>query len=337
MVGFDVTGTEDACVLNEGFGWAPMTAVEAKDIAGWHANAVRVPLNEDCWLGINGSPARYSGAAYRDAIKSWVTDLNAAGLVAILDLHWSAPGSYKATQQWPMADADHSIPFWTQVATTFKSDPSVAFDLFNEPYLGGRSPSTADWQCWRSGCTTSFACSSCSAPVAYQTAGMQALVNAVRSVGATQPLVVGGLNFASDPCGVDDARGGNRGTCMWLQYEPRDSRHNVIADFHSYDTDPCNTVGCWKASVLPVASRVPVVTGELGESACSSSYIDTYMNWADRHDISYLAWSWEVPNANTKSCSSANMDLISKWNGSPSVLSPAGPEIKAHLAALAAR
>ena len=31
----------------------------------WHINAVRVPLNESCWLGINGVDAGRCGAAYR--------------------------------------------------------------------------------------------------------------------------------------------------------------------------------------------------------------------------------------------------------------------------------
>ena len=34
-----------------------------------------------------------------------------------------------------MAFADHAIAFWTSVATTFKTDPMVIFDLFNEPIL----------------------------------------------------------------------------------------------------------------------------------------------------------------------------------------------------------
>ena len=33
-------------------------------------------------------------------------------------------------------DEDHAPRLWTSVATTFKSDPAVIFDLFNEPYIG---------------------------------------------------------------------------------------------------------------------------------------------------------------------------------------------------------
>ena len=148
-------------------------------------------------MGINGAPAAYSGADYQAAIEGWVAAINAAGMYAILDLHWSAPGSTKATQQWPMADADHSVTFWSQVATAFKADPAVLFEPFNEPYIGGYSGvSAASWACWLNGCADS------DGPASYQTAGMQQMVDAIRGVGAQNVIVLGGLGWAGDPCGV---------------------------------------------------------------------------------------------------------------------------------------
>ena len=98
----------------------------------WMINVVRLPLNEDCWLGLNGMTL--SGAAYQQQVVSYAHALSAAGIAVILDLHFSAPGSMKSTTQMPMADADHSVAFWTSVATTFKGDNSVLFDLYNEPH-----------------------------------------------------------------------------------------------------------------------------------------------------------------------------------------------------------
>ena len=80
---------------------------------------MRVPLNEDCWLGINGQPNSSQGAdpltaaGYRQEIENYVADLNAHGLYAILDLHWTAPGNQVALEQQPMPDCDHSPAFWT--------------------------------------------------------------------------------------------------------------------------------------------------------------------------------------------------------------------------------
>ena len=45
----------------------------------WDINAVRVPLNEDCWLGIGTKPGR-GGAPYRRIVKRYVSALNRAGL-----------------------------------------------------------------------------------------------------------------------------------------------------------------------------------------------------------------------------------------------------------------
>ena len=82
------------------------------------------------------------------------------------------------------------------------------------------------------------------------------------------------------------------------------------------------------------ASAVPVVTAELGEDDCSAGYVDTYMQWADRHDISYLAWSWAAAG-NGESCAAASLQLLSNWDGSPNTISPVGAAIAAHLAVLA--
>jgi hypothetical protein len=321
-----------------------MNASEAAAIASWHVNAVRVPLNEDCWLGINGVPTKYAGAFYQAAVERWVTTLNAAGIVAILDLHRSAPGANSTAAQWPMPDVNHSITFWQQVATAFRSDPSVIFDLYNEPYLGGSRVTTSDWSCWLAGCTTTTTlCTSgsitpCSTTteVTYQIAGMQQLLEAVRSTGATEPVMVGGLNWAGDPCGVVDS-GGNGGTCEWLKFEPKDPDHQLILSFHTYNWTACTSVECWNTSVRPVADSVPVVTGELGERDCSASYIDSYMAWADSHNISYLAWSWQPPNtSDTESCVTdpvLNMKLLSNWDGAPST-AVAGAAFRSHLLAI---
>jgi endoglucanase len=337
--GVDASGTEDACVQGNGYSYDPSTPADAEAIAAWGANAVRVPLNEDCWLGINGVPSAFAGAAYRSFVERWVSEINEAGLVAILDLHWSAPGSYIPTQQWPMADSSHSITFWSQVATEFRANPSVIFDLFNEPFLGGSHPSTADWSCWLSGCATSFTCTTCSAAVGYQTAGMQQLLNAVREAGAVQPVMVGGLNYSGDPCGIyDDA--GNSGSCAWNSYEPNDPLHQLIVSFHTYNWSACNTLACWNSNLVPLAESIPIVTGEFGETDCATGFIGEFMDWANEHNISYLAWSWEPPpTANKGSCiastggddTGTNLELLSNWQGDPSTSAPQGSFIRNRL------
>jgi endoglucanase len=349
LLGFDADGTDNACTMDLGFSWGSDTITEADEIAAWHTDAVRVPINEDCWLGINGVPAQYSGQAYRTAIVQWVTALNAAGLVAIIDLHLAAPGTIEATAQWPMADEDHAPTVWQQLAKTFAADPSVIFDLFNEPFLGTGNPTTADWQCWEHGCSTLF--DTCVTDpgdpcqqVQYETAGMQQLVTTVRNAGANQPIMLAGLNFATDLCApiAGQAVGA---PCAWSSYEPVDPDHQLMASFHVYDWTACSNLACWNSEIAPMTSIVPVVTGEFGESDCSAQFMDSYMAWADSHNVSYLAWSWSAPNQPAPSSCTAsanghntdvNLNLLSNWNGTPSTLNPQGPAFAAHLAALAA-
>src|ERR1700738_3233389 len=120
--GVDISGTEFSCAQGgtaASRGWSVFGG-QPEDTAGtiaamqkWHINAVRVPLNEDCWLGINGINPAYGGAAYRAAIVKFVQHLRSAGWYVIVDLHWNAPGDVVALSQQPMADADHAPSFWT--------------------------------------------------------------------------------------------------------------------------------------------------------------------------------------------------------------------------------
>jgi aryl-phospho-beta-D-glucosidase BglC (GH1 family) len=189
-------------------GWGifdgPTDLPSAQAIASWHANAVRVPLNEDCWLGINGVNPAYGGAAYQAAIEAYVATLHQAGLYVIVDLHWNAPGSVPAASQQPLPDADHAVDFWTSVASAFASDPAVVLDLYNEPFLYGsylQDPSQDPWACWLNGCTLNQYLTGgtpYTLPLVWNTAGMQPLVNAVRATGAKNPIMVGGLDWAND-------------------------------------------------------------------------------------------------------------------------------------------
>ena len=297
LLGVDRSGAEYACAQGWGIFDGPSDTASVSAIASWHVDAVRVPLNEDCWLNINGVNAAYGGANYQSAIENFVAELNAAGMTVILDLHWNAPGAQLALGQQVMADADHSPAFWTSVANAFRANPNVIFDLYNEPH-------DISWSCWLNGCITSSG---------WQAAGMQSLVNAVRSTGATQPIMVAGLGWASD-------------LSQWLANEPNDPDHQLAASLHLYNFSGCNTSSCWDSTVAPVAATVPVVTGEIGENDCAAGFIDSYMSWADAHAVSYLGWSW-----NTANCSSGPA-LITSYSGTPTAY---GAGLQSHLATLA--
>ncbi len=306
-LGVDRGGSEYMCdsSLDTTVFDGPSDATSVAAMASWDINAVRVPLNEDCWLGLNGYPAaQYTAAQYQQAIVSYVNLLNSYNLVAIVDLHWSAPGTQQANAQLPMPDLDHAPAFWTSVANTFKGNSSVIFDLYNEPY-------TSSWSCWLNGSTAASA-SPCN-DVGFAVAGMQTLVNTVRATGATNILMLGGLAYANDLSG-------------WLANKPTDTLNDLAASFHLYNFNSCSSSTCWNAQVAPVAAQVPVITGELGENDCQSTFITTAMNWFDQNNIGYLGWGWDVYD-----CGSYP-SLITSYDGTPTQF---GLGLKTHLIALA--
>jgi hypothetical protein len=305
--GVDRSGTEYACIQGWGIFDGPSDAASVQAIASWHTNAVRVPLNEDCWLAINGAPAAYSGATYQTAISNYVMLLNSYGLAAILELHWNAPGTQQATGQQPMADQDHAPAFWTSVASAFKGNGSVIFDLYNEPYPDSNQDTTAAWQCWLNGGTCSG--------VSFPAAGMQELVTTVRNTGATNLILLGGVQY-----------GGT--VTQWLSYKPSDPLNNLAAGVHSYNFGSCTANTCWNNEYGPVAKAVPLIAGEIGENDCQSTYISPLMSWFDSAQQSYLAWTWD-----TWGTSCGAIALISSYSGTPATAY--GQGYQAHLAALA--
>ena len=56
-----------------------------------------------------------------------------------------------ALGQAPMPNRDHTPEFWRQVATAFKDNDRVLFDLFNEPYPDNNADTPEAWRCWREG------------------------------------------------------------------------------------------------------------------------------------------------------------------------------------------
>src|ERR1022692_3175825 len=301
--GVDRSGGEYACVQGFGLWDGPRNQASVTAMKSWRVNAVRVPLNEACWNGESYVKRQFRGARYRRAIEAYVRLLNHNGLVAILDLHWtggaytgpsSACPSAEATCQKPMPDAGQSIPFWTSVARAFKGNGAVIFDLFNEPFperAAGASEATG-WRCWLRG---GRACTG----ISYRVAGMQSLVTAVRSTGAGNVIMAGGLGFAGD-------------LAQWLRHEPADPDHNLAASWHSYNFNGCDVPSCWAGQVARVIAKVPVIVGEIGENDCASTYIGSLMKWLDARSTSYLGWAW-----NADFGCSAGPSLISSYTGTP--------------------
>lgn len=313
--GFNLSGGEYACIEGSGLfdtpdGAAPSDAV-VRAMHGWRgANAVRVPLNEQCWLGLPAAPAAYAGEAYRAAVRTFVARLHRQGFVAILDLHRSAPGSAASKEQEQLPDRDHSPAFWTSLASTFAGDPGVVFDLFNEPAPYAEENTDRAWDCWRDG---GCQLTSANSGKPYVAAGMNELITAVRATGARNVVLAGGILWAES-------------LTRWLDHRPRDPLGQLGASFHAYSFNRyCAAVACYDRELTAVAAAVPLFTGEVGpnltlgaagiDDNCPRSAVrgtafpDTVFDWLDAHGASYTPWSWNPwPDC---------WALIQQWNGNP--------------------
>ncbi|EGG22444.1 galactose-binding domain-containing protein [Cavenderia fasciculata] len=301
-------GTEYCCVQYGKIFDGPSDMDHLKEMVNWNINAVRVPLNEDCWLGLHAKESDHFGAAYRKAITQYINDITSLNIAVIIDLHWAGDGggSILAEKQIPMPNSVNSPTFWKSVANTFIDNTAVLFDLYNEPYPYGNDwDSENAWKCWRDGVD-------CGDTITYKPAGMQQLVSAVRSTGSKNIVILSGIQYATS-------------LTKFLQYIPVDPINQMGAAIHSYDFNFCRSRGCWDTYLRPVFEKYPIVATETGQRDCKTDFIRDFLHYCDQNDIHYLAWSWLVAPCD-------NPSLITDYDGTPTVY---GRGLKLHLNALA--
>jgi hypothetical protein len=261
----------------------------------WYANTVRLPLSESYWL--NGQPAQQcTSAQYQSLLKTSIDILTSLHLNVIIDLQWTDAGGQAAGggAAWQMPDND-SVSFWKQVATIYTGYSNVLFELFNEPHPG-------HWSCWAAPCAitndTSWVSDCvCTQTFTYQSVGMQALVDAVRSTGAANLVLIGGMNWGYDLSQI--ATYPITGT-------------NVVYDTHPYpytEKQPAN----WDASFGNISNTYAVISAESGEYDCGTSYMSQLLSYFDAHKIGWIGWSWVSAGSICK-----YPQLITDYSGMPS-------------------
>ncbi|HEV3152656.1 MAG TPA: cellulase family glycosylhydrolase [Candidatus Baltobacteraceae bacterium] len=296
LQGVNRSGTEYACVQGWGIFDGPSDAASVQAIASWNTNIVRVLLNEDCWLNINGMNQQYAGANYRNAILNYVNLLHSYGLYAEVSLIWAAPGKYKATYQPAAPDEDHSPAMWSSMAAAFKNDPNVILAPWGETIVG--------WKCFmKTGCDNQATYGPKNQ--FYKTASMQQAVTLMRGAGYNGVISIPCIDYANE---CANYRGSS-----WLLSHPSDPDNQLIAEAHVYGKNACDTVACFNSTMAPLTKNYPLIFGETGEtydaSDCGSSYISTFLPWADAHNVGYEAWTWDTWGG----CGV----LISDYNGTP--------------------
>jgi hypothetical protein len=297
-----------------GFEWRPdgnnaMLAVDTA-VVGWHANLIRLPVNEDFWFGNDQSwdpnMVDPGGAQYRAQIDSVIAEAAKNNAYVVLDLHWSNMDTN------PLNDGQHDMPdqlstqFWQDAAARYANNPAVLFDPYNEPHFD--VPQAAgDWQTWRDGGTVTEPTDG-GGTVTYQSPGMQGLINTIRATGAHNVIVPEGLNWGSDLSGVANG------------FALSDPDGNLMYQMHIYPSS-ATTDAQRDQMVAPVVGKTPIYIGEwggshnaggAGDAADPLAWNQSMVAWLDSHGYSWTAWNmWAATDTDPNNPSFA---LITDWN-----------------------
>jgi hypothetical protein len=188
-------------------------------------------------------------------------------MIAMLDLHSTQLGLTCGQLINGKAADDYSLQFWNDVATRYKSNPMVAFDLFNEPGY----PSDAQWQ--QGGTYTYYGRS-------WHLPGMQQLYDTVRATGATNLVFIEGQKFAYD-------------VAVGLRY-PIDG-YGIVYEPHVYYGDDSGPLPPDIDSVIPpVAARYPVFVGEFGTQKDSGTFNANVIAYSESHGLGWAAFAWNA-------------------------------------------
>lgn len=247
---------------------AGLTEHDVARMKAWGANVVRLTLSQPVWLrGCSSYRSSYPTAV--DRAVGWITR---RGMLAVLDLQYGSP-TCSTTGLTPMPDRGSQV-FWRQVGNRYKNQPLVAFDLFNEPHdVSDGVWRDGGWATTQNGTT-------------YRAVGMQTLVNTVRGLGATNLVLVGGLDHASTVPTTAPLRG-----------------PNLVYAAHAYEcAEP------WKCTstdaraqlerFVEIGRTTPVILSEFGHptthSLAGTLWNQSAIDFADRQGWSWAVWAWHT-------------------------------------------
>ncbi|MCL8024599.1 cellulase family glycosylhydrolase [Nocardioides bruguierae] len=298
------TGFASACA--EGWGYSPLDPLgddgprdQAALLASWGIDTVRLTLNLDCWSATyRGAPASdafhaRTAEGYRAAVATFVDALHEAGLAVVLALDTRAAGGATTAvrEAWPDSSA---YAFWQNLAEDFADDPSVMFELWAHP--GGEDGDVSwaeDGGRWRDGTGATGV-------------GMSDLLGAVRSRGATQPVLLPGL------------RGEDLGS--WLGVAPADDQ--LVATFSPTPGGACDDAACWRGTVAALAEVVPVLATEVsaGEDGAELRTARAFTTFARDRGVGVLLGWWRAGTADAGS-------LVTDVDGTPTAWGRLGRDL----------
>lgn len=208
-------------------------------VRDWKANAIRLPVSGGFWFGRGkGKEGPNDAEAYRAVVDEVVKLAAGQGAYLILDLHYYG------------GPKESAVEFWKDAAARYANHPAVLFDLFNEPH-------GISWDLWQKGGAMEVTDKTTKEVTSVQVVGMQTLVDTVRSTGARNIIVAGGLSHALNLSGILEG------------HALSDTAGNGIM----YATHFYNWHGNWEKNFLQVAAVHPVLVGEFGADVKKMSFV----------------------------------------------------------------
>jgi TolB protein len=189
----------------------------------------------------------------------------------------------------------NSLTFWKDLTKTYKNHPAVLFDLYNEPH-------NVSWDVWRDGGKVTEKNRRTGKETTYEAVGMQALLDAVRSTGAKNVVIAGGLDWAYDLSGILAGK---------QLSDPKG--HGVIYANHAYPNKG-DSVKKWVAKMETATKKIPVIVSEFGSESRGAAgsrgerWLRQVLQALHDRDWDWLAWDLH-PRAGPR--------LVSDWNYTP--------------------
>ncbi len=234
-------------------------------VTGWGANVIRLPFNQDWVLRGRGG---WSADAYRRALDQVIIWASRFGAYTILDLQWlDTERVYGGNRNFvaPLPNAE-SIELWTLLASRYRGEPAVLYDIFNEPhdrlpddpYPLNREDGTlysgdvyrvtmAEWQPWA-----------------------RKLVTAIRDVNPESLIFVSGIDWGYDLRGM-----------------PLDIP-GLVYSTHVYPPRGDD----WAGAFGRLSASSPVFAGEWGGGEKDLGWGRKLAGYFDKLQIGWTAWSW---------------------------------------------
>ena len=261
-------------------------------IEDWKANVIRLSIRDDFWRG-SGPYQADGGAGYRQLIDDVVNLAGSKRAYVVLDLH-----RFRAPEE---KHAD----FWRALAGKYKNHPAVLFELFNEPH-------DLTWEVWRDGGFVSTEKKADSTVVAenkeklkgFASIGIQSLIGAVRSTGAKNIVIAGGLDWSYDLSGILNG------------FPLQDPDGNGIV----YSTHVYPWKSDWMGKFIKAAEQHPIFIGECGASQermsfippeqheDPSTWVPDFLGLVQKHRYHWAAWCFHPKSS---PC------LLSDWDYTP--------------------